>query len=61
MPGIGGLEATHRIKAMLPKAKILILSLYDSAQIAMGAKNAGADGVISKTEVIAAIENLLRR
>ena len=64
MPVVGGLEATREIKLLLPRIKILILSMHDGAQIRLSATNAGADEVISKTakvsEVIAAIENLLR-
>jgi two-component system response regulator NreC len=62
MPGIGGLEATRRIKALLPQIRILILSMHNSPQFVSNAKNAGADAVVSKTartdDVIAAIEKL---
>ena len=63
MPVLDGLEATRHIRTLLPKTKILILSMHEGAQIEASAKSAGAHGIISKTattgDVIASIEKHL--
>jgi DNA-binding NarL/FixJ family response regulator len=49
MPGVNGLEATKQIRLLGIPTKILIFSMHDSAQIALQAKAAGADGCLVKT------------
>jgi len=49
MPRITGIEATRRIKAALPKARVLVLTTYDD-EFYMGVlSRAGADGYLLKT------------
>lgn len=48
MPGMDGLEATRRITKQNPKAKILVLTQYDSREFILSAIQAGADGYIPK-------------
>jgi DNA-binding NarL/FixJ family response regulator len=63
MPGIGGLEATRRIKARWPEIKVIVLSLY--SEYADEALAAGADAFVSKGEpaenLLAALARVSRR
>ena len=48
MPGMDGSEATRRLLAAWPKAKVIIFTTYDSANGIGQALNAGAKGAIVK-------------
>jgi two-component system response regulator NreC len=52
MPRVNGIEATKRIRKLSLPAKIIILSMHDSGEIAQFAKEAGADACLVKTCVI---------
>ncbi|MCX8035442.1 MAG: response regulator transcription factor [Candidatus Sumerlaeia bacterium] len=60
MPGMTGLEAVGRLRAILPRAGILILTMHDNVQYAYHALQAGANGFLLKqaaaTELIKAIK-----
>jgi DNA-binding NarL/FixJ family response regulator len=62
MPRLRGLEATREIKSMLPKVKVLILSMYTDKEYVYSAMSAGAEGYLLKhdadTELFTAIERL---
>ncbi len=62
MPGIGGLEATHRLLQMNPKQKIIILTAHTEGPFPKVLLRAGAVGYISKnsglSEMQAAIETI---
>ena len=58
MKPMDGLEATRRIKALGPDARILILTQHDSPGIRRAAKEAGATAFLSK-EQLQEIEQLL--
>jgi DNA-binding NarL/FixJ family response regulator len=62
MPLLNGLEASRRLKKILPEAKILILTMHDSQQMARSVLDAGALGYVTKSEaardLILAIEAL---
>jgi len=47
MPGLDGIEATKRIRCLCPKAKLVVVSMYDS-QKGLAAK-AGADAYVGKS------------
>lgn len=49
MPVLDGVEATRRIRAALPEAKVLILTTSTTASELAAALEAGATGVIPKT------------
>ncbi len=49
MPGVGGLEATRRIKAELPDIKIVILTVSDEDADLFEAIKSGADGYLLKS------------
>jgi two-component system invasion response regulator UvrY len=48
MPGIGGLEAIHRLLAKAPTARILVLSAHEDAMHARRVLKAGALGYLTK-------------
>jgi two-component system invasion response regulator UvrY len=48
MPGMGGLEATRRIRARNPQARVLALSAHDDPMHARRALREGALGFLSK-------------
>ena len=49
MPGVGGIEATRRIRAEQPGVKVLILTAYDDDPYIFALLQAGASGYILKT------------
>ena len=50
MPGMNGLEVTRRIRKALGKTEVLVLTAYDSEQLARALLNAGALGYMSKSD-----------
>lgn len=59
LPGMGGLELLRRIVARDDKAKVLVFSMYDSAQLVRRTLDGGASGFVSKQaapdDVVAAV------
>jgi two-component system response regulator NreC len=64
MPGVGGIDATARIKRDLPGTKVLILSMHDDRGYLRQVLRAGASGYVLKkaadTELLAAIRGARR-
>ena len=64
MPDSGGIEATRRIKKLIPEAKILILTVHEDKGMMQEALRAGAMGYILKraikSELVNAIHAVLR-
>lgn len=62
MPGIGGIEATHRISKSWPKIGIIIVTVHDEGPLPKQLLNGGARGYLTKgngvDEMIAAIEDV---
>ncbi|NCC34388.1 MAG: response regulator transcription factor, partial [Chloroflexia bacterium] len=60
MPGIDGAEATRRIRALDPQARVLVLTTYATDEFIFAALRAGAKGYLLKDasadELIAAIQ-----
>ena len=52
MPRLNGLEATRKIRSMLPDCEILILSQHDSPEMLRQALNAGARGYVVKSSIV---------
>ena len=52
MPGIGGLEATRRIRAAFPDARIIIVTQYDDQHWRTAAAAAGACGYVLKENLL---------
>jgi len=48
LPGVSGIEATRRLLARRPEARILIFSIHDEAVFALRALEAGARGYLTK-------------
>jgi DNA-binding NarL/FixJ family response regulator len=60
-PGIDGLEATRRLRALGSTARILVLSLHDSPAYVREALAAGASGYVLKDTVIGDLRDAIRR
>jgi DNA-binding NarL/FixJ family response regulator len=64
MPDSGGIEATRRIKQLVPEARILILTVHEDKGLMQEAIRAGAMGYILKraikSELVNAIHAVLR-
>jgi len=64
MPGMGGIEATKRMKQMYPEIKVLVLTVYEDESLVREAIKAGAAGFIIKRaaeqELIMAIQAVMR-
>jgi DNA-binding NarL/FixJ family response regulator len=50
MPGLNGIDATRRIRQLVPSAKVLVLTVHDSEQVVSDALAAGARGCVLKSE-----------
>jgi len=65
MPNLNGLDATRQILAIMPEARILILTVHDSEQVVREVLAAGARGFLLKSDagrdLLAAVEALQNR
>lgn len=65
MPELNGLEATRQIRKILPRAEVLILTVYETEQMILEVLKAGARGFVFKSDagrdLISAIECLIQR
>lgn len=60
MPGVGGLEAIGQIRAAEPRARILVLTSFASADQVLPALRAGAAGYLLKDAAPAEVEAAIR-
>ena len=60
MPGLGGLEATRRIRAAFPDAQIIIVTQYDDQHWRTAAREAGACEYLLKENLLELREMLQR-
>ena len=64
MPNLRGLEAVHEIKALHPRVKVLMLTMYRDREYLYQAIESGADGYLLKedadTELLFAIHTILQ-
>jgi DNA-binding NarL/FixJ family response regulator len=62
MPELNGLEATRQIRAAVPEAEVLILSMHESEKLVHEMLTAGAQGYLLKTDagefLVAALQAL---
>jgi len=62
MPSLNGLETTRLLKKILPRTKVLILTLHESEQMIREVLDAGAMGFLLKSdaarELVAAVDSL---
>lgn len=60
MPGIDGIEATRRLRGLVPEARVLILSVHDEPSWIQAALEAGAHGYLTKVSAPEEIETAVR-
>jgi CheY-like chemotaxis protein len=60
MQRLGGLEATRRIRAAWPEARILIVTDYDDQDCRAAARQAGACGYLLKDDLLEVRRRLLQ-
>jgi len=48
LPGINGIEATRRLKALLPDATVVMFTVFEEPSVILEAITAGADGYLLK-------------
>jgi DNA-binding NarL/FixJ family response regulator len=64
MPGLNGLEATRQLRKILPRTKILVLSMYDDQDSIYDLLRAGASGYMLKgsnaADLVTAIESVAK-
>jgi DNA-binding NarL/FixJ family response regulator len=61
MPGMSGIDATRRIKEADPEAQVLILSGYEDEYLLGRAVQAGAIGLLRKTEAVVDVAETVRQ
>jgi DNA-binding NarL/FixJ family response regulator len=61
MPGMNGLEATRRIKALDPAIRVVVVSLWDAPEFQAAAARAGAESFVAKQDFTAKIPPMLGR
>jgi DNA-binding NarL/FixJ family response regulator len=61
MPGMGGLEATIRLKLLAPATKVVVVTLHDEPEYRRAAERAGADGFLPKSELVDGLAPLVDR
>jgi DNA-binding NarL/FixJ family response regulator len=65
MPGLNGLEATRKIRKMLPKTEVVILSLHYSDQLVREVVDTGARAYVLKSDasrdLLSAVEAVANR
>ena len=60
MPGVGGLEATRRIKQKHPSMFVIGLSVHNSKDVEAGMKNAGASAFLNKEVAVEKLYETVR-
>jgi DNA-binding NarL/FixJ family response regulator len=60
MPGIDGIEATRRLRGLVPTARVLILSIHNEPSWVRAAFDAGASGYLTKSSAPEEIETAVR-
>jgi len=61
LPGMSGIEVTRRIKEVDPEAQVLILSGHEDPLLLARAVQAGAVGLLRKTEAVVQVASSVRR
>jgi|WetSurMetagenome_2_1015567.scaffolds.fasta_scaffold76608_2 DNA-binding NarL/FixJ family response regulator len=59
MPEMNGFEATRRLKKINSQIKIVLLTLYDSAEYRWEARNVCADGFIEKSQLNSHLNDII--
>ena len=61
MPGVNGIEATRRIREVVPEAKVVLLTGIQSPEVIANALAAGACGYVPKTRAVDELMDVVRR
>ena len=65
LPGMNGIETTRQLKAMMPQAQVVMLTVHEASDYRAAARAAGASGFVPKrtvhTELAPLLESLLLR
>ena len=61
MPGRGGLDALHELKAITPEVRVLVLSMHPEDQFAVRVIRAGAAGYLTKESIPAELVQAVRK
>jgi DNA-binding NarL/FixJ family response regulator len=61
MPGMNGIEATRRIKAMLPDLPVVMLTINDIPEYREAAASAGAAAFVSKADCFDTLIDVLEQ
>lgn len=61
LPGINGIEATRRIKSQSGAPRVFMLTTHDAPEYRASAAEAGADGYVLKSELVAELPGLIER
>jgi DNA-binding NarL/FixJ family response regulator len=60
MPGLGGIEATRRLRMKVPGARVVVLSQHTDQATVADALEAGAMGFVAKTDGLEELERAIR-
>ena len=60
MPVLNGIEAAHRLRKLLPSAKLIFVTMHSSADYLAEAFRAGASGYILKREAASKLRTAIR-
>jgi two-component system invasion response regulator UvrY len=60
LPGMNGAEATRRIKAIVPTARVVILTIHDTMAYRMDAADAGVSAYVLKEDMQAQLVPTLK-
>ena len=61
MPGRGGLDALHELKAITPEVRVLVLSMHPEDQFAVRVIRAGAAGYLTKESIPAELVQAVKK
>src|SRR4051812_27436474 len=60
MPELDGIEATRRLRRLVPSARVVILSIHSEPSWVHAAFDAGARGYLTKTSALVEVETAVR-
>jgi len=63
MPGLNGIDATRRVRKLVPAAQVVLLTVHEAEQVVNDALDAGARGCVLKSDtsdfLVAAVQRVL--
>jgi len=61
MPGLNGIDATRRIRRLVPSTRVIILTMHNAEQIVTEALAAGARGCVLKSDSVRTLVTAIQR